>query len=45
MNRFVHVSLVVSVALVAACTQMAPSSSNAGWQTLLDGAKGLDANW
>ena len=45
MNRFVHVSLVVSVALVAACTQMSPSSSNAGWETLLDGAKGLDANF
>ena len=45
MNRFVHVSLVVSVALVAACTQMSPASSNAGWETLLDGAKGLDANF
>lgn len=45
MNRFVHVWLVVSVLLLAACTQMAPSSSNAGWQTLLDGGKGLDANW
>jgi hypothetical protein len=45
MNRFARVALVLAAAVLAACTQMSPSSSDAGWQTLLDGGKGFPENW
>ena len=44
MNRSFRMALTLSAALLAACTQM-PTSSNAGWQTLLDGSKGFEENW
>ena len=45
MHRPTHVSSVLAAALLAACAQMSPSSSDAGWQTLLDGGRGFAENW
>jgi hypothetical protein len=45
MKQFARACCAIATILVAACSQMSPSSSDAGWQTLLDGGKGFDENW